>query len=420
MFFEEMEQILSGVPYAVWEQVIGAPVERVVVGRSGLAFSGNHSEMPIHVQIETSIETRILDGFESLDDPNRDLLRLWKPYRELIEQKLLEGRKILEENPPEFICPPISEREFDERLRRIKKGEGRLQLGEYIFRFHLSDELRKRCYTPDLSPEEAEAKIKDTAFDLILETIRKEKADLIGGEKPVDEGSVFEVTEEIRDSFDELMGYLTDVLETDWNEERFVRKLETFLYQDRSVKDLYREAEEVLEDVFSDLSERKKEYYRLTQMDRRLKKRVLSMKDDRIHTSWSVNGRNPFARGYTEGVFYGLLTTMYELCGKKEGWPDVRSNFLNGNPDLEPVLEAVEATAEEYFKEPLASFDEVESEIFFLDGEMPDGREVVYGTLEDYGITRKGSDRAEVFKKLRESFIERQKEERINQLLKLD
>lgn len=419
MFLEEMEQILCGVPYLVWEQVIGAEVEQVAVQRMGLPFAGTkNTGMPIRVVITSGIHEHVLEGLDMVEAPNKELLCLWKPYRELIERTLKESMKALEENPPKYIFPPVTEREFDDRIRRIKNGEGRLQLGAYIFRFHLTNDLKEICFSQDISPEEAETAIKDAAFDLILETVKKEKADLVKSENPV--GRTFELTEDNRDAFAELIGYLEDIMDTDWNEERLSRKLETFLYQDRSIRELYLEAEAVLDDVFSELSERKKEYYRLTKMDQRVKKRVLSMKDERIRSSWTENGKNPFARGYLEGVFYGFMKTLYDLCAAKEGWEDVRKSFLAGNPDIETVLHAIEETVEDYRNAERPSFEAVEPEIFFYELETSGGKTIVIGELQQYGIHGKGADKAEVISKIKDGFEMQQELARIDRILKLD
>ena len=415
MFTDELMEVLNMIPYKVWEEVIDCNVDKVDVEKKYRFGGGDDTRPQIVVYIKSGIDTYVLEGLDSIDQRNEKLLCSWKPYHDLIKNEIEEYSGILQKTAS-YLPFEYSDKEIDIRFDQMCEDDNKphTQLKVYIRWLHLKPILKKKCFCKDYPVSEKD--IMDTAFEIIFEMVKEGLTGKTSDDILSD--CEIEFTDATIEMLDDLIMYCRSVLYETWKDDQLRTVLRKFLSQRRDVKNLFDEAEEILEDAMTDLNEKEREYCRILGIDVGLKKDVISL-NDKLLDGWTVGG-NYFARGYLQGRFYSILDLLYDVYFKYYSDGKEVPLMLKVNPESKIIWEAVKASAKDYQEYPIIEFEDIEKEIEIKETSIVGGEVKYTCNFPKYNIYVKGNSIEELRKKIKREFEWNQEEMRVKKCLSLD
>lgn len=415
MFIEELTEVLNMIPYKVWEEVLECNVDKVDVVKKYRFGCGDDTRPQVVVYIKSGFDTYVLEGLDSIDQRNEKLLCSWKPYHDLIKNEIEEYSGILQK-PASYLPFEYSDKEIDIRFDQMCEDDNKphTQLKVYIRWLHLKPILKKKCFCKDYPVSEKD--IMDTAFEIIFEMVKEGLTGKTSDDILSD--CEIEFTDATIEMLDDLTKYCRSVLYETWKDDQLRTVLHKFLSQGRDVKNLFDEAEEILEDAMTDLNEKEREYCRILGIDVGLKKDVISL-NDKLLDGWTVGG-NYFARGYLQGQFYTMLDILYGVYFKYYSDGKEAPLMLKENPKSKAIWDAVKASAKEYQEYPIKDYEDIEKEIRITESSGLYGKVMYECKLPKYNLYVIGYSIEELKKKIKRELKWNQKKMRLKKCLALD
>lgn len=357
MFKDEMIEVLEMIPYKVWEEATGYKVDKVSVSKHYTLGNGENARFHIIVFIRSGLITYAIEGFDSIDDRKDKLLSLWKPYRDLIQREIEEYNKLLQE-PVNYLPSKYTSEEIEIRLDRMFESDRQeTQLKLYIIQLGLKPLLKSKCLNVDHPV--SDKIINDTALSIIVDMVKG----VLSGESAESVLKKYRniVTKSEIDYLEGLAEYCRELLCSTWEDDQLYKVLQRFLFQKRSLKNLYKEVDRILEDSKCAFNEKELEYCKLLAIDKSVRRNVLSL-DSKILNGW-VFEKNYYARGMIEGMLYTLIDNMYKFCLIEEQQGKNVTCLDNENP----LWKAVRASTKEYNEYPIMDFKDIDNEIYKKD-----------------------------------------------------
>ncbi len=415
MFIDELTNVLDMIPYKVWEEVLDCNVDKVDVVKQYRFGCGDDTRPQVVVYIKSGIDTYVLEGLDSIDQRNEKLLCSWKPYHDLIKNEIEEYSGILQKSAS-YLPFEYSDKEIDIRFDQMCEDDNKphTQLKVYIRWLHLKPILKKKCFCKDYPVSEKD--IMDTAFEIIFEMVKEGLTGKTSDDILSD--CEIEFTDAAIEMLDELIKYCRSVLYETWKDDQLRKVLRKFLSQRRDVKNLFDEAEEMLEDAMTNLNEKERKYCRILGIDEELKKDVISL-NDKLLDGWTVGG-NYFARGYLQGQFYTMLDILYGAYFKYYNDGKEAPLMLKENPKSKAIWDAVKASAKEYQEYPIKDYEDIEKEIRITESSGQYGKMMYECNLPKYDLYVIGYSTEELKKKIKRELKWNQKKMRLKKCLALD
>lgn len=232
MFIDELTEVLSMIPYKVWEEVMECTVDEVIVedrNRSSL-FSDSRPQLVVY--IKSGITTYVLEGLDSLDQRYDKLLCSWKPYRDLINREIEEYSRLLKE-PASYMTFEYTEEEIETRYQQMcEKCVLGSKLKNYVSWLGYKPLLHENSFSNDYLP--SENNLKDAAlriiFDMVKAGLKGETYDIILSKygKDSDDESV--------EMLDDITKYCKSISSEVMDDDLLRIALQSFLSKERDKK----------------------------------------------------------------------------------------------------------------------------------------------------------------------------------------
>ena len=407
MFLDELEEVLKQVPYNVWEKVVGDTVDSVTIKRRWYPPSDEREKIIVYVR--SGIITHAIEGLDTLDDREETLVRCWKPYRRLVEREVRAFNQLLEQ-PTEYMTASLTEKEFDRRLDDFLWPK--IRIGYYAHCFGLESYMKDKCFGEVNCAKELDELFWKEAFcctsRLVEAWIHQTMPDHDDNEnvESVCKRYGIHASEEVTSELKELADYCVEAQKYD-DVKSLSGVLRRFLSQNRSIKQLYEDVDQLVEEAHAECSEKEKEYSIALGIWDRMRGNTLALMHPKIFSSWAGDGCNHYARGLREGMFEAACMTLYNIYS---GFDEEKARsiaYRYENPDrkesFEDLLSRISGTAEDFKKDRIKLLND-DHELFHSETSLTGGRIYYEIQVPEYGLTYGGFSKEKAEERYRNYF----------------
>ena len=399
-FVDRLETVLKGVPYTIWEQLAGFPVDKVSFHR--LHIGGQLRVHIVHLHDDYPYDYISLSDMDLLCEPCETLLRHWNPFRELVAEMMEKYDHVMSLSPTNDQYE-MTEKEFDARLQLLTNrinGDLGYNFCRYIDDFGLDPVLKRRCYNKERGTKAIEEVIRQEAFDIILAILKyamtnddDERVTGFMAEYGIEARTENEDQPSTLFKVRELADYFKLILEEcepEKREKEIATTLELFLSQHRSIRELYENADKIVERIFDDCNDREKEYWTDLGIDKELKNEAIKPKNADVDMY--------YWKGYCSGSFYGHVIVLYRIW-RHEGMKEIMWKE-DLSPTRKRLYSIIDNTKEEFWQEMNAPSEENSIRISEIINK--ESGKIHYEAKSEYGFLTAGHDRDDVMKKAKE------------------